>query len=355
MSDAGEPEILYERDGQVEFALLNRPKALNALTLDMCRDFEAKLAGFEPDPEVEAVVVKGAGARAFCAGGDVRAIWQAAKDGDPLTADFFRAEYSLNRRIFHFPKAYIALMDGITMGGGVGVSAHGSHRVVTERTLFAMPETGLGLFPDVGASYLLPRLPGQLGLFLSLTGYRMKAADCYYAEVATHFVESRLLPELEEALIAAEWVGDPSAVASAALEQVSSDPGEPPLAARREAIDRCFDGESVEEIFDRLQDEGGDWARDTLAGLQSRSPTSLKVSFEAYRRGARLDFDDVMSMEYRLSQACVAGHDFVEGIRAIIIDKDNAPAWRPDSLGAVDEAMVEAHFATLGARDLLFG
>lgn len=347
-------DILFERHGAVELVTLNRPDALNALTLEMCQTFERHLAEIEREPEVAAVVIRGAGTRAFCAGGDIRAIYDAALGGDPLTAAFFWAEYRLNRRIFHFPKAYVALIDGVTMGGGVGVSAHGSDRVATERTTFAMPETGIGLFPDVGASHLLPRLPGKLGLYLGLTGYRMKAADCLYSEVATHTVEGAALPEVEEALIGADWDGDPVAVAAATIERLAVDPGEPPLAAHRAEIDRCFDAGSVEQILDKLAAEDSDWARDTLAHLGTRSPTSLKITFRALQEGAWLDFDQAMVMEYRLSQACIAGHDLREGIRAVVIDKDNAPVWDPASLAEVTDEQLEGYFAPLGERDLVF-
>ncbi len=351
---AEEGDILFERRGEVEFVTLNRPEALNALTLDMCQDLDKRLAEWAEDPEVEAVLINGAGSRAFCAGGDIRAIYDAAKSGDPLTAAFFYAEYHLNRRIFHFPKAYIAVIDGITMGGGVGVSAHGSHRVATERTTFAMPETGIGLFPDVGASYLLPRLPGKLGLYLGLTGYRMKAADCLYSEVATHYLASEALPALEAALVEAEWSGDTHEVAGGILDELASDPGEPPLAAHRAEIDRLFAGASVEEIFAKLEAADTDWAKETLAHLRTRSPMSLKITFRAIDEGSRLDFDSVMTMEYRLSQACIASHDLAEGIRAAVIDKDNKPDWQPALLEEVTDDAVDGYFWPLGERDLVF-
>jgi len=347
-------DILYEQRGAVVFVTLNRPKALNALTLEMCREFDAELVAWAADPTVAAVVIKGVGERAFCAGGDVRAIWEGVRDGGNLPAAFFAAEYRMNRRVFHFPKAYIALIDGITMGGGVGISAHGSHRVATERTLFAMPETGIGLFPDVGASHFLPRLPGRLGLFLGLTGARLKASDCVYAEVATHHVESFALAELEDALVEADWFGDAADVAGSVIEQFTSDPGEPPLAAQRAAIDRCFAGGSVEEILANLEAEGSDWAVETLAGLKTRSPSSLKITFQAIQQGAQRDFDSVMTMEYRLSQACMAAPDFSEGVRALIIDKDNSPQWQPATLDAVSDDQVAAYFAPPGVLDLTF-
>ena len=347
-------DILYEQRGAVVVVTLNRPKALNALTLEMCREFDGKLAGWAEDPAVAAVVVKGEGDRAFCAGGDVRAIWEGVRDGGSLPAAFFAAEYRMNRRVYHFPKPYIALIDGITMGGGVGISVHGSHRVATERTLFAMPETGIGLFPDVGASHVLPRLPGKLGLYLGLTGTRLKAADCLYAGVATQTVESGALAALEDALIDADWSGEANGIASATIERFTADVGDPLLAAQHAAIDRCFDGGSVEEVFANLGAEDTDWAAQTLEGLKQRSPASLKITFQAIREGAERDFDSVMTMEYRLSQACMAAPDFFEGIRALIIEKDNSPQWRPATLDAVSEAQVAAYFEVPAVGDLTF-
>jgi enoyl-CoA hydratase len=352
---ASDAELLFDRRGALALVTLNRPQALNALTLSMFRDFDARLAVWAEDPAVAAVVVAGAGERAFCAGGDVVAIYDSARGDRKVAAELFRAEYTLNRNLFHFPKPCVALIDGVTMGGGAGLSVHGSHRVATERTLFAMPETGIGLFPDVGSSYFLPRLPGELGLYLGLTGARLKAADCLYAGVATHHVESAKLPALVEALATADWAGDGVAAASGVIAGFASDPGAPPLAGHRAAIDRCFAGASVEEILAALEAEGGDWAEATRATLLTRSPTSLKVTFRQLRAGATLDFDQAMTMEYRLSQACVAGHDLLEGIRAMVIDKDRVPRWRPASLAEVSEAMVDAHFAPLGERDLTFG
>jgi enoyl-CoA hydratase/carnithine racemase len=341
-------DILFERSGGLAIATLNRPKALNSLTLDMCVTYERQLAAWAGDDSVQAVVLKGAGERAFCAGGDVRAIWRAGKDGEPLTADFFRAEYRMNRRIEVFPKPHVALLDGVTMGGGVGISLHGSHRVATERTLIAMPETGIGMFPDVGGTHFLSRLPGGLGLYLGLTGARMKAADALHAGFATDFVPSGRLNELEAAL------AGPGDIA-AAVRDLSTDPGPAPLIEHQAAIERCFVQDSLEAVIDALAGEPGDWAAKTLSVLTERcSPTSLKVTFEALRRAAKRDFDAAMTMEYRLSQAFMAGRDFYEGIRALLIDKDNAPAWDPASLAEVTPSMVEAYFAPLGDRDLSF-
>jgi enoyl-CoA hydratase len=342
------PDILFDVRGRTGVIALNRPRALNSLTLGMVEAMDARLTAWATDPRVDAVVVRGEGGRAFCAGGDVRAVWQAGKDGDPLTRDFFRAEYRLNRRIKVFRKPYVALIDGITMGGGVGISVHGSERVATERTIFAMPETRIGLFPDIGASQFLPRLAGRLGLYLGLTGARLGAADTLYTGIATRYVESGRLPALEAAL--AEADGDVRPV----LARFSSDPGPAPLARHRAAIDRCFAGVTVEGIMAALADEGGNWAETALQALHAASPTSLKITIEELRRGARLDFDASMSMEFRLSQACLARHDSYEGIRAAVIDKDNAPRWQPADLADVGAELVAAHFAPPSGGDLTF-
>ncbi len=339
-------EILLEVRGAAAVATLNRPRALNALTLDMIHAFYPRLGQWAADREIGAVVVQGAGERAFCAGGDIRALYDGGP-GSRITAQFFRDEYRLNHRIFHFPKPYVALMDGITMGGGVGLSVHGSHRIVTEATVFAMPETGIGLFPDVGGSYFLPRLPGEVGMYLALTGSRLKAADCLYAGIADAFVPAARLDELVAALAAGETV-------EAVLERVAEDPGPAPLSDLREAIDRCFAGESVEAIEAALEEEGSAWARETLAQMAGKSPTSQKIAFRQLRTGRRLGFDDCMIMEYRLSQRVMAGHDFFEGVRAAVVDKDQTPRWRPASLAEVSDEDIEAYFAPLGERDLSF-
>jgi len=349
-------EILFDIRGQIAVVTLNRPRALNALTLEMIRAFAPRLAAWGNDASIAAVLVRGAGERAFCAGGDVRTIWQDTQRGGTLAADFFRAEYRLNRAVKVFPKPYVAAIDGIAMGGGVGVSVHGSHRIATERTQIAMPETGIGLFPDVGTTYVLPRLPGALGTYLALTGARLGPADALYTGLATHFVESANLPGLEAALAGASWPGAKDReLADSIVAPFTADPGSAPLAGRRADIDRCFAQDSVEDILAALKADDSDWARETIAVLEARSPTSLKIAFEALRRGAMLTFDEAMTMEYRLSQACAARHDFLEGVRAALIDKDNAPKWQPASLASVTPELVAAHFQTLGVQDLIFG
>lgn len=347
-------EILFDRHGALAEATLNRPGALNALTLGMIRRLGPRLKDWAEDASVAAVLIKGAGDRAFCAGGDLRAFWD-SRDGDRRPAgDFFREEYRLNRQIFRFPKPYIAIIDGIVMGGGVGLSAHGRYRVATERTRFAMPETGIGLFPDVGGSYFLPRLAGELGLYLGLTGRRLDAADCLYSGIATHYVKAAALPALDVALSGALGVDSADAVVADILDRAASDPGPSALAADREAIDRCFAQESVEAILAALEAEGSDWAARTLQRLRACSPTSLKLTFRQIRAGADLNFDAAMVMEFRLSQACLAGHDFLEGVRAVVIDKDMEPEWDPATLAGVDEAMVAACFEAQPWPDLTF-
>lgn len=350
----GDGDIVFEVAGALGRVTLNRPGALNALTLDMTRRLDARLIEWGADGRIGAVAIEGAGGRAFCAGGDVRALYQAmGRPGDPLPAEFYREEYVLNHRVFTFPKPYIALIDGVVMGGGVGVSVHGSHRVATENLLFAMPETGIGLFPDVGGTYFLSRMQGGLGMYLGLVGARLGAADALYCGVATHYVPSERLADLAAALARAPFDGDTLDAANAAIARFAADPGAPPLADRRAQIDRCFAGGSVEEIMAALSAEGSEWADKTLAALETKSPTSLKVTHRQLREGAVLDFAAAMRLEYRLCQRFCAGHDFAEGVRAAVIDKDAAPKWRPDRLDAVTPAAVDAYFAPLAGGDLV--
>jgi enoyl-CoA hydratase len=330
-------DVAFAREGQLAHIVLNRPAALNALTLDMIRAIAPRLAGWAQDPGVATVAITGAGEKAFCAGGDVRGLYE-AKQSDPhapVLRDFFWNEYRLNRRIHRYAKPYVAILDGITMGGGVGLSVNGAIRVATDKTLFAMPETAIGLFPDVGGSHFLPRAPGALGVYLALTGRRLKAADMIYCGFATHYVPSAEVPALLAALGSQPVEGALS---------MSRDPGPAPLAAERAAIDRCFGHATVEAILEALTAEGSAWAHKTREGLARMSPTAMKVSLRELQRGRGLAFEDCMRMEFRLSQASMHGHDFFEGVRALLVDKDNAPRWRPASLAAVDEALVERHF-----------
>lgn len=350
-------EIVVSVADGVGRILLNRPKALNALTLDKIRVMDQTLRAWAEDDAVHCVVIEGAGDKAFCAGGDIRKLYDAGKAGDKaFLSAFFGEEYRLNRLIKMFPKPYVALMDGITMGGGVGVSVHGSHRVCSERTVFAMPETGIGMLPDVGGTYFLPRLPGATGMYLALTGARMRAADCLYTGVATHFVPHERHKEVLAALCEAERNAttheDMQTAVTCVLDMFYEEPGAAPLAVQRDAVKRCFSGGSVEEILKNLQDEGGEWAENTLATLHTKSPTALRVAFRQMQVGAQLDFDRCMQIEYRLSQRLAGSPDFLEGVRAVIIDKDNAPQWNPSTLADVDPAGVDALFAPLPDGDL---
>ncbi|HEY3778553.1 MAG TPA: enoyl-CoA hydratase/isomerase family protein [Rhizomicrobium sp.] len=338
-------EVLFERRGELGLITLNRPKALNALTESMCATMDDQLARWQDDPSVAAVVVRGAGERAFCAGGDIRALYEAGRAGGAGATDFYRREYRLNTRIKYFPKPYIALLHGIVMGGGVGVSVHGSHRIVDATAVFAMPETGIGLFPDVGGSYFLPRLPGETGMYLALTGARLKSADMAYTGIGTHCVASSNW----DLLIARLAEGAP---VDEALAGLASDAGVPPLAEYRTTIDRCFAEDCVEAVLAALDDAPDDWAASVAATIRTKSPMSLKISFRELREGRRLAFDACMRMEFRMVSRVMAGEDFFEGVRATIIDKHNSPVWRPATLAEVSDADIDAYFAPLGEKEL---
>lgn len=359
MSDSD--EILLGRTGGLATLTINRPQALNALTLENYRRFAPALRGWAADPSVHAVIVLGVGDRAFCAGGDVRAVYEAGRgiSGDPdLTAVFFREEYELIRCIHRFPKPYIAVIDGITMGGGAGISVNGAYRIATERTHFAMPETAIGLFPDVGATRFLNRCPGHVGRYLGLTGARLRAADALWCGFATHVVPHERVAELVEALGKIVWntAGERGQVDST-LTGFAIDPGTAPLAALRTAIDRCFAGGTVEAILDALAVEAtagahAGWAAETRAGLLTKSPASLKITLRQLTVGRHYDLETALALEYRLTQHVMAAHDFYEGVRAMLIDKDQTPCWRPATLREVDAAMVDAYFAPIGDREL---
>jgi enoyl-CoA hydratase len=346
-------EILFERRGRLAIVTLNRPKALNALSQGMCQALFDGFQSWQDDSGTQVVVIKGEGERAFCAGGDIRAIYDLLDAaGAEAAVGFYALEYPMNARLHRFAKPYVALLDGITMGGGVGVSVHGSHRVATERTLFAMPETGIGFFPDVGATYVLPRLGGGLGLYLGLTGARLKAADCLEAGLATHYVPGGRLPALEQALAEADLSGDAHAAVDAVLGQFAGDPGPSFLAELRPCIDACFDQPSLAAVLDALAREETGWGRAELDQLGSKSPTSLAVTFRQLRAGDTLDFEAAMRLEYRLVHRFVAGHDFREGVRALLVDKDNTPEWRPARLQDIAVADLDAYFAPLPHGDL---
>lgn len=347
-------DILFDRKGDWGVVTLNRPQALNALTWDMVKAFRAQLAEWATDHSVCAVLVKGAGEKAFCAGGDIRWLHDAAKKDPAYASEFFREEYRNNAAIYHFPKPYVALIDGVVMGGGVGVSVHGDFRVAGDRTLFAMPETGIGLFPDVGGGHFMPRLGGGLGLYLALTGARAKAADCVYAGVATHYAPTEKSALLEEALIGEDLSGDAHAAISHLLDAYAEDTGHPSLCDNREAIDRHFktDG-SLDDVIASLRADDSDFAKGALATLEKMSPTSMHITFGQMKRGAGLDFDEAMKMEFRIVRRVMEGHDFFEGVRAQILDKDRNPQWSPATLADVGDADITAYFEGLGKAELM--
>jgi enoyl-CoA hydratase len=361
---ASSEDILFGREGGVATATLNRPRALNAFTLGMYRRFDPMLRAWADDPDIRAVLVRGAGERAFCAGGDVRAVYEAGRGiAGPrdLTSVFFWEEYELIRRVHLYPKPYLAIIDGITMGGGAGVSVNGACRIATEKTLLAMPETGIGLFPDVGATRFLNLCPGYIGRYLGLTGARLGPADALYCRFATHFVPRERVPELVMALAGLAWRnGAEQAQIDAVLTSFHRDPGDPPLAVHRAAIDRCFAAESVEAILEALASEveaggpDGAWAAETRASLLTKSPTSLKVTLRQLIVGRGYDLEQALILEYRLTTHFMAGHDFYEGVRAVVVDKDQNPRWQPATLGEVSDAVVDSYFAPLGERELRF-
>ena len=348
MHDPAAPPVLTRREGAIGRITLNRPQALHALTTEMCALMGEALRLWAADGDVHAVLIDHAGARGFCAGGDIRMLADSGRGDGALARAFFAAEYRLNTQIHRFPKPYIAVIDGVTMGGGVGVSVHGALRIATERTTFAMPETGIGLFPDVGGGWFLPRLAGELGTWLALTGARLKAADCLAAGVATHVIPSAELEAFKAALAAEGPAIGRLETAAAIAARFHRDPGPAPLSARREEIDRLFTGESVEGVLSALEADGGAFAQETLAALRTKSPQALRITLAQMRKGRRLaDFEAVMAMEYRLAARVVATEDFQEGVRAVIVDKDNAPRWRPATLAEFPPEAAEPFFAPL--------
>jgi enoyl-CoA hydratase len=342
-------DIQFERRGAAGVVILNRPQALNAVTYEMVRALRAALDDWAGDPSVTRVVIMANGGRAFSAGGDIRALTDLGKAGKIDEAlQFWRDEYPLNATIKNYRKPYVALIDGIVMGGGVGISIHGSHRVAGDKFQFAMPEVGIGFFPDVGATWFLPRMPGELGTYCALTGDRFNAADACATGVATHRIPSARFPALLEGLYGTVPV-------DAVLAAFTEPAGEGPIVARRAVIDRLFADNRVEDILRALDAEKSDhaeWARATATSIRAKSPLSLKLALAQVRRGKDWDFATCMDAEFRIVSRIIRGHDFYEGVRAVIVDKDNKPRWQPATLGKVSEAEVERHFAALSGDGL---
>ena len=332
-------DVLTERRGGAGWITLNRPRARNALDLGMIHAITKALDGWREDPAIRRVVMTSSSELAFCSGGDVRAVRRAVLDSRPDGDTFFRDEYALNLAIATYPKPFIALIDGTCMGGGLGVSIHGTHRVVTERAAFAMPETAIGFFPDIGASYFLPRLPGAVGMYLGLTGSRMLAGDALATGLATGFVGSSDAPaELER--LASDDLAEPLGWASAPHSPLSS-----PLNDQRDRIARCFGQPTLTTVLEALAAEDHPWPREVLALLQTRCPTSLAVTFELLRQGASMSVAECLAMELHLTRVMATRNDFVEGVRAVLVDKDGLARWEPATLAEVDFAWTRRQVA----------
>lgn len=338
--------VLATESSNKGMIILNRPKALNAVNLEMIRKIYKHLKKCEKTKSL--MLIKGTGEKAFCAGGDVRSIVEMGLCEE--SKSFFREEYATNALIGNYKIPYIALIDGITMGGGVGLSVHGKYRVATERTLFAMPETAIGLFPDVGGSYFLPRLQGKLGMYLGLTGVRLKGSDVFKAGIATHYCDSSKLADLETALLNCPDADDVESILKEHHQNVEKPFS---LQPHLEQINKCFAAECVEEIIANLKQDGSEWALKTVEVLHKMSPLSLKVTFRQLELGSKLSLPQCLNMEYRMVWRFLENSDFQEGVRALLIDKDQKPNWQYKTLEAVSEERVEGFFAKLPAIEEL--
>ncbi len=355
---SGEPEVVVRIEGFAGRITLNRPRALNALTADMCETIHDALMAWLDNDGVGSVLIDHAGERGFCAGGDIRIVAESGAGDGAEARRFFANEYRMNALLQAYPKPVVAVMDGITMGGGVGISMPARYRVATERTVWAMPEGDIGLFPDVGAGWYLPRLPGEAGTWLALTGARLRAADCRALGIATHVVPSDRIDALKAAIISVRprECGDPSSQSDLLSElmdprirgdeRTAESVG--PITELLPAINRLFAHDKVEAVMAALLVDASDWASAQQAIIARKCPTTLKVALRLVREGARrANFAEEMEVEYRVAVRMSARHDFIEGVRALIVDKDNAPRWEPDSLAGVTDAMVDAIFAPL--------
>ncbi|MHC6219042.1 enoyl-CoA hydratase/isomerase family protein [Arthrobacter sp. MMS24-S77] len=336
-------EVLFEKRGHLGVVTLNRPQAVNALTAGMVQAMLEQLTAWAVDDAVKTVLVHGAGDRGLCAGGDIVAIYDDMLRHGDQTADFWAVEYRLNSLIARYPKPYVAFMDGLVLGGGVGISAHGSVRVVTERTRTGMPETTIGFVPDVGGTLLLSRSPGESGTHAALTGAHLSGADALFLGLADHFVPSDSLPALAEAL--------ESSTAEAAVERFAQELPASALSGQRDWIDAAYAADDAEEIVRSLRAAGGEAAA-AADTIEAKSPTAVKVTLESLRRVRGLSLDEALEQEYRVGMRCLTGPDFREGIRAQVVDKDRNPQWKPASLAEVTQAAVDGFFAPLGDREL---
>jgi len=349
-----EGDLIARREGSAGIIRLNRPKAINAVTLEMFRDTDKALDAFETDPAVAVIVLEGAGERGLCAGGDIRALWESSKVRGDLGNILWREEYILNARIAKFPKPYVALMDGIVMGGGVGLSAHGAHRVATERTKLAMPEVGLGFFPDVGGTWLLSHSPGEIGTYFGLTGQTMNGPDAIYAHFADAVVPSSKLAALRETLTKVR-PGTPSGEIKTLIDSFATGETSGPVAARQSTIDGWFAHDRIEDIVTALQRDGSELALATLTTLNEKSPRGMVVTLKLLRLArASSSLEQCLVREYRAALEVFASDDFREGVRAAVIDKDRSPKWSPPRIEDVTPAMVAPYFAEIGIDELKF-
>jgi enoyl-CoA hydratase len=351
---AAEPDLIVRREGAVGVIRLNRPKAINAVTLEMFRDIEKALDEFEPDPSIGLILLEGAGERGLCAGGDIRALYESSKVRGDLGKILWREEYILNARIAKFPKPYVAFMDGIVMGGGVGLSAHGSHRVVTEKTKLAMPEVGLGFFPDVGGTFLLSRSPGEIGSYFGLTGQTMNGPDAVYAKFADAVVPSGKLAALRETLVNLRAGVSPAEV-KAAIDRFATGETSGPVAALQSQIDRWFAHDRMGDIVADLERDGSELAQSTLKTLNEKSPRGMVVALKLLRLArTSSSLEECLVREYRAALEVFRSDDFREGVRAAVIDKDRSPRWSPAVIEDVTPEMVAPYFAEIGADELVF-
>ena len=345
MSPAPTNQVIAQAEGRVGRLRLNRPEAIHALSREMCSAMIETLQAWRADPAIEAVLIDHAEGRGFCAGGDVRMLAESgAADGKRARA-FFHEEYRLNHLLFTYPKKTVAFMDGVTMGGGVGISLPCSFRVATENTRFAMPETAIGLFPDVGGGWYLSRLPGRIGQFLALTGARLDGAECHYLGLATHYLAHAGLEDAK-----AQLAAHPDRI-EGVLGTSGTTPPHARIAANEILINKLFAPDRLEDILEALEADASDWAQTERATLGSRSPQACKVALRLLAEGARQsDFADEMKMEYAVASRVVQRPDFAEGVRAVLIDKDNAPRWNPATPEEVTDHMIDTIFAPLSEK-----
>jgi len=344
-------DVLTNTSAGLGHITLNRPAALHALNTHMCANMIQALLAWRDDPEIHAILLDHApSTRGFCAGGDIRMIAESGAGDGKAAREFFFTEYRLNHLLFHYPKPVVALIDGVTMGGGVGISMPARFRIATENTTYAMPETGIGLFPDVGGGWYLPRKPGAIGMWLALTGARLKAADCLIAGIATHYMPTEILAAARAQIAGAAQTHDAEKALQSGLDALSESAGKPKELTDENIarINRIFTLDSVDDIFASLESDNSEWAKAQLATLRTKSPQAMIVTFRQMREGASTkSFTDEMRSEYRIASRVCARHDFQEGVRALIVDKDNKPVWSPATLDGVTLAMLDEIFAPL--------